>query len=284
MTDKKYTSNTEFKRLNIEEPQLTNGQHILPQQIWRDGALIPGSPDDLSFKVPELENNIAVQYSYINDGQTAVPLVEKIEKLPLTKLAGTKNVFHNDLLINLIGREFDNDPTNKKKSWQYILYSDDTELAYDVGTQYIDVAAGNLYFTNKDFIDSLSSDDNFYITFYKYVGRTGFLGASNNEQDIYGGIDIPFRDDIKLLKDADNDNTTANFVLNGDEGNTIYILPRAGEAFIDTDMDIDELGKTTSKNYKKGVVMLQENYQEVDWEIGLHNGGAWLPDGSVRKN
>jgi len=30
--------------------------------------------------------------------------------------------------------------------------------------------------------------------------------------------------------------------------------------------------------------MLQENYQEIDWNIGWHNGGAWLPDGTVRKN
>ena len=39
--DKLYTSNTEDKRLNIEEPNLIMGRHVLPQQIWRDGALIP---------------------------------------------------------------------------------------------------------------------------------------------------------------------------------------------------------------------------------------------------
>lgn len=274
--NKQYTSNVENKRLNFEEPERTVGQHILPQQIWRDGALLPGSPDDLSFKVPELVNNVVTQTAYIKDGQTIIPLVEKIEKLPLTKVTGTTNVFHNERLTNLIGREFDKDPTNKKSSWQYLLYADDVELAYDAGKQIVDVASGNLYFTSEDFINNLK-DEQFTISFYKYVGRTGFLGATDNEQDVYGGIDIPFRDDIKLIKDADDDSRTANFVLAGEESNTIYILPKTGETFIDDNLEKDDLGVTKSLNTSKGVVMLQENYQEIDWEIGLHNGGAWLP-------
>lgn len=281
--NKEYTSNVEKNRLNFEEPERTKGQHILPQQIWRDGALIPGSPDDLSFKVPELIDNVVTQTAYINDGQTVIPLVEKIEKLPLTKVTGTINVFHNDRLSNLIGREFDKDPTDKKSSWQYVLYADDVELAYDAGKQIIDVASGNLYFTNEDFINGLK-DEQFAISFYRYVGRTGFLGSIDNAQDNYGGIDIPFRDNIKLIKDADNDSTTANFMLYSDEGNTVYILPRSGEAFINENLDIDDLGTTKSLNSNKGVVMLQENYQEIDWNIGVHNGGAWLPDGSVKRN
>lgn len=281
--NKEYTSNVEKSRLNFEEPERTKGQHILPQQIWRDGALLPGSPDDLSFKVPEIVDNVVTQTAYIKDGQTIIPLVEKIEKLPLTKVVGTINVFHNDKLSNLIGREFDKDPTNKKSSWQYTVYADDVELAYDAGKQIIDVASGNLYFTSEDFINNLNNEQ-FTISFYKYVGRTGFLGAADNEQDSYGGVDIPFRDDLKLLKDADNDNRTASFVLYGDEGNTIYILPKSGETFVNKNIDIDDLGVTKSIDGNKGVVMLQENYQEIDWEIGLHNGGAWLPDGSVKRN
>lgn len=281
--DKKYTSNVEDKRLNIEEQQLTMGQHILPQQIWRDGALIPGSPDDLEFKAPELENGVAVQFNYFKDGQTVHGLVEKINRLPLNKVKGTANVFYNDMLVNLIGREFDNDPTNKKKSWQYIIYSKDGELAYGVGDPFVDIASGNLLFRNEEFVKA-NTEDTFYITFYKYIGRTGFLGATDNEQDEYGGIDIPFRDDVKLIKDADNDNITANFVLAGEEGNTIYVLPNAAQVYTDENIELDEYGKSTSLNHLKGVVMLQENYQEIDWNIGWHNGGVWLPDGTVRKN
>lgn len=281
--DKSYTSNVENERLNIEEQQLTMGQHILPQQIWRDGALIPGSPDDLTFGAPQLVDKVAVQEYSFNDGQTVHPLVDKVSKLPITRVAGTKNVFYNDMLKNVIGREFDKDPTDKKKSWQYVIYSSEGELAYGMGDPYIDVATGNLVFRNEDFVNAIT-EDTFYITFYKYVGRTGFLGDTDNDQDAYGGIDIPFRDDVKLLKDADDDSRTANFVLAGETGNTVYILPNAAQVYTDGNIQLDEYGKSTSLSHLKGVVMLQENYQEIDWNIGWHNGGIWLPDGTVRKN
>lgn len=281
--DKKYTSNVEDKRLNIEE-QPTMGQHILPQQIWRDGALIPGSPDDVKFKSPELIDGVAVQTSYFNDGQTVHQLIQKINRLPLVKVRGTKNVYFNEELKNIIGREFDNDPTDKKKSWQYIIYSSKGELAYGLGDPIVDVATGHLFFRNKDFVEAIDADESFYITFYKYVGRFGFMGSGDNEQDYYGGLDLPFRDDIKHFKDADNDNRTATFQLQGAEGNTIYVLPNAAEVYNEGNVIVDEYGKSTSINKNLGTVMLQENYQEIDWNIGWHNGGVWLPDGTVRKN
>lgn len=280
---KTYTSNTEDKRLNIEEPVLTKGQHILPQQIWRDGALIPGSPDLLDFKVPELEDNVMTQYAYIKDGQTVIPLVAKLTRVPLKRVQGTLNVFHNDKLVNLIGREFDSKDDDKHKSWRYVLFLNNEELAYDIGEQRVDTASGDLYFTNKDFINKIK-DDKLTITFYKYVGRAGFIGVTDNFQDSYGGIDIPFRDDIKLIKDADNDDRTANFVLYGHEGNTVYILPSSNQIYVDENIEIDDLGRSATLNNLRGTVMLQENYQEIDWQIGLHNGGNWLPDGSVMKN
>ncbi len=281
--DKQYTSNVEDKRLNIEEQQLTMGQHILPQQVWRDGALIPGSPDDVDFKVPEVINGVVVQSSYFNDGQTVHGLIQKMSRLPITRVRGTLNVFYNEELKNLIGREFDNDPTDKKKSWQFIIHSKDGDLAYGMGDPFVDIATGNLIFRNEEFVKA-NTEDTFYITFYKYIGRTGFLGATDNEQDAYGGIDIPFRDDVKLLKDADDDGRTARFELAGAMGNTVYILPNAAEVYTEGNIELDEYGKSTSISKNKGVVMLQENYQEIDWNIGWHNGGVWLPDGTARKN
>lgn len=281
--DKQYTSNTEDKRLNIEEAYLSMGKHILPQQIWRDGALIPGSPDDLAFKLPETENGCLVRYSYVYDGVTANPLVKKIEKLPLSKISGTNDSFYNAELVNLIGREFDNDPTDKKKSWQYTLYSGDTALAYDAGSPVIDVSTGVLKFRNSDFVENIT-EDAFYISFYKYIGRTGFLGSENTDQDVYGGIDIPFRDDIKHFKDALNDDRTLSIKVEGYEGNTIYVMPKSNMFFNDDNYELNELGVLQVKNKLKGTVMLQENYQEIDWNIGNHNGGVWLEDSSVRKN
>ena len=281
--DKQYTSNTEDKRLNIEEAYLSMGKHILPQQIWRDGALIPGSPDDLAFKLPETENDCLVRYSYFYDGATACPIVKKIEKLPLSKINGTNDSFYNAELVNLIGREFDNDPTDKKKSWQYTLYSGDTALAYDAGSPVIDISTGVLKFRNSDFVENIT-EDTFYISFYKYVGRTGFLGSENTEQDVYGGIDIPFRDDVKHFKDALNDDRTLTLKVEGYEGNTIYVMPKSNMFFNDNNYELNELGVLQVKNKLEGTVMLQENYQEIDWNIGNHNGGVWLENSSVRKN
>jgi hypothetical protein len=141
-----------------------------------------------------------------------------------------------------------------------------------------------LFFRNKDFVEAIEPDELFYITFYKYVGRFGFIGSGDNDQDTYGGLDLPFRDDVKHFKDADNDNRTATFQLQGAEGNTIYVLPNAAEVYNEGNVVIDEYGKSTSINKNLGTVMLQENYQEIDWNIGWHNGGVWLPDGTVRKN
>lgn len=281
--DKQYTSNTEDKRLEIEESYLSMGKHILPQQIWRDGALIPGSPDDLTFKLPETENGCLVRYSYFYDGATACPLVKRVEKLPLSKITGTNDSFYNSELVNLIGREFDSDSTDKKKSWQYTLYSGDTALAYDAGSPVIDISTGVLKFRNSDFVESIT-EDTFYISFYKYIGRTGFLGSENTDQDLYGGIDIPFRDDVKHFKDALNDDRTLTLKVEGYEGNTIYVMPKSSMFFNDDNYELDDLGVLQVKNKLKGTVMLQENYQEIDWNIGNHNGGVWLEDSSVRKN
>lgn len=283
MTDKQFTSNTEDKRLSIEEAYLSMGKRILPQQIWRDGALIPGSPDDLSFKLPETENGCLVRYSYFNDGATSRPLVKKIEKLPLYKIDGTNDSYYNEELVNLIGREFDNDPTDIKKSWQYTLYSDSTQLAYDAGSPIIDISTGVLKFRNSDFVESIT-EQVFYISFYKYIGRTGFLGSVDSEQDLYGGIDIPFRDDVKHFKDSTNDGRTLTIKVEGYEGNTIYVMPSPDMYFNDDNYELSELGVLTVKDKLKGTVMLQENYQEIDWNIGVHNGGVWLDDGTVRKN
>ena len=209
--------------------------------------------------------------------------VKKIERLPLYKIRGTEAAYFNKELKNIISRAFDLDHNDKAKSWQYIIYSGTTELAYDVGRPFIDTATGVLRFRSKEFIENIT-DDEFYITFYKYIGRFGFLGSQNNNQDNYGGVDLPFRDDIKHFKNATNDDTTATIKVEGLKGNTIYVMPKSDMFFNDDNYNLDDYGVLSVKDPYKGTVMLQENYQEIDWNIGAHNGGVWLEDGSVRKN
>ena len=282
MIDKQYTSNTEDNRLNIEESFLSMGKRVLPHQIWRDGGLIPGSPDDLKFNTPEVENGCIVRYSYLKDGETVLPLVKKIEKLPLLKLKGTDDSYYNKEVENLIGREFDKDCNDLKKSWQYILYINEEQVSYDVGKPLIDISTGVIKFRSAEFLEKIK-DDSLYLTFYKYIGRTGFLGSYDNKFDSYGGIDIPFRDDVKHFKNSLNDNQTLSIKVDGYEGNTVYMFPPPDMYFNNENFELDENYNLTSIDKHSGTVMLQENYQEIDWNIGLHNGGVWLEDGSVRK-
>lgn len=276
MNDKKYTSDVESKRLDIEEPERTYGARVLPQQVWRDGALIPGSPKKLSFRVPELEDGHVVSYAYFDDIHKTMPLVKKVEKLELSRVTGVENVWQNDELKNMIGREFDDENLNSENSWQFILYSDGNELSYGVGEPLIDIRTGVLKFRDDKFLEAVK-DETISITFYKYVGRTGFFGSDS-------GADLPIRDDIALLKSSANDNVKARFHLSGAEGETAYILPKAGNHFVARTLVVDEYGKTKAVSSNEGTVMLEENYQEIDWNIGLHNGGVWLPDSNVETN
>lgn len=269
MDDKRFNSDVESGRLPTEEPVRTSGENISPRQIWRDGALIPPSPKDLEFVYSDVtdKNGTYIKGEVcFSDGQTVNKLVEHIKALSLTLQTGTLNVYSNALLKNLIGREFDGEDTTEADSWQYQLTVDGTKVAYGMGNPLIDNAAGTIIFRDKDFAESLQ-DKTLYISFYRYAGRVGFIGDN--------GIDLPFRDDLKHFKDTRNDNRTATFVVRGDEGNTQYILPAAGAGFHGNDETVKG---------RKGVIMLEENYNDIVWNIGVHNGGLFLNDGSVVKD
>lgn len=280
---KDYVSAVEDKRLDFEELNRHFGKRVLPQQIWRDGNLIPGSPKDITFEAPQIEDGAAVQYFNISDGATVVPLIKKISLLTLKRVEGTTNAYYHEQLKNIITREFDKDPNNLSRSWHYKIHLNDTPIAYQMGDPYIDIVSGILIFRNEEFLKKLT-DEAIKVSFYRYTGRTGFVGSENNEQDVYGGVDLPFRDDIKHFKDHTNDAKTATFEVGGEEGNSVYVLPAPTKIFNESNGNaLDENGIFYPVNNKKGVVMLQENYQEIDWRIGVHNGGTWDDDGNVTK-
>ena len=289
---KRYTSDVETKRLTTEELNTTSGHVIVPQQIWRDGSLIPGSPSDITswtaFTADTNDNgdDYTFRLYTLKDGQTVNKLIKFVQLLPLQRVAGTSNVFYDSCLKNLIGRQFDSDSSDASKSWQYKIFIDGSQLSYDAGDPFIDIAAGTLKFRSESFVASLASATEVKVTFYKYVGRFGFVGAtSDSALDDYAGFDLPIRDDVKHFKDADSDSRTAQFVLDGDDTNSVYILPKTGETFhANSNYELKSTGAySTSKDNTSGVIMLEENYQDIDWNIGWHNGGVWLPDGTVNK-
>ena len=276
--DKRFTSDVESERLSIEEYEKHYGHPINPNQIWRDGALIPGSPSECRFsaltqKLDQNGNYLSAMHIFM-DGAKPHNLVEKIIKLPLNRVPGTLNCFSNSNFKNVIGREFDSGD-DAENSWRYKLYnSDKEELAYGVGDQYVDSASGTLIFKEKSFCDSLTKDSKFYVSFYRYAGETGFFGSES-------GIRLPFRDDLTLLKDAESEKRTALFKLHGDYTNTIYVLPKPN-------FDWDEIRGLGYHGRDEalathGVIMLEENYNDIDWEIGRHDGGLYMDDGTVKR-
>lgn len=281
MDDKRFHSQVENERLPLEEPITTKGETISPEQIWRDGALIPSSPKELTFvKDPAYgESGVATdkygtyfyEVSTFTDGETVNKLVEHIGSLLLSREDGTLNVYSNGLLKDIIGREFDADNSSEEDSWNPVITIDGNPIAYGVGHPLFDSAAGTLTFRDeqfaKDIFDEDCSNSKVYVTFYRYAGRKGFFGSNL-------GIDLPFRDDYALLKNAKSNKTTATFKVNGDEGNTVYVLPKAQGGYTGHDDSIEG---------KSGVIMLEENYNDIVWNIGVHDGGLYIDENSPQK-
>lgn len=289
---KEYVSNVEDSRVAEEELVSTKGQHINPEQVWRDGSFIPSSPDNLSFtEFRDAKGDTGTYFfrkAFIFDGSKEIPVVEHIRGLKLVRVPGTLNSFRSNRLIDLIGSEFNGDERKafyaesfedssliehpdkvpfeqKSRKWEFVLSDENgTEFAYGIGDPVIDSAAGVLTFRSKDFVESIKDKESVYIDFYRYIGRKGFFGS-----DL--GIDLPFRDDLTLLKSANDEDKTASFELAGESKHTVYVLP-------------NNLGVYVPHESGKGVVMLQENYNEIDWNIGHHNGGHFRDDGTITKS
>lgn len=275
---KDFTSNVEKERLSTEEYEKHYGTNISPNQIWRDGALIPGSPDECQFGILEQKSDINGDYTssmcIFMDGAKPHNLIEKIIKLPLNRVQGTLNCFSNPNFKNVIGREFDKYNT-EEKSWQYKLYNqNDEELPYNIGEQEVSPESGTLKFLEKEFCETLTKDTKFFVSFYRYVGDTGFFGSQL-------GIRLPFRDDLVLLKDSKNEDRTALFKLHGDNTNTIYVLPKPNLKWND-EKGLGYHGRENETEHT-GIIMLEENYNDIVWEIGIHDGGLFLEDGTVKR-
>ena len=165
MTRKTTTSNVESSREKYEEPVNTYGQVVRMEQIWRDSNLIPlnaPSIDDATF-MPEKDYSVA-HVKRFNDGATIRNLIDYYVKLPLEKVSGTTNCYHNDKLVDIITE----DSTNG--SYVPRIFVGGNLLAYGVGAPIFDQAAGTLYFQDKEFVERLNNQS-IKISFYKYVDR-----------------------------------------------------------------------------------------------------------------
>lgn len=274
--DKELTSSSETGRLAYEETALTKGAAVLPQQIWRDGKLIP-SDSAPGILATETVHDGSTSFKY---GEWTGKVVEKkailakYEKVPLKRVKGTKYVYCSAFLANSIPDLFAPDGSYSHK--MYIMKAGAYQkMGYMLGNPRIDQATGFVEFRDTDYIDAVdldpASEYPFAISFYRYIGHTGFFGS---ESGIYG----PFKDDLVHLRKADDDSATAQFLVRGGPKASKYVLPQIGGT-----------GQAPGFFYEKGqnesdagVVVLQENINEVLWNVGDIDCGIYSAAGISR--
>jgi hypothetical protein len=246
---KEFTSDVEKARLQIEEPLSSTGKRIHPSQIWRDGKLIPSVAPILV-----TARNGSYQGYPVYVGKAGV--VEFYDKAPLARVAGTKNSFYSPFLVNMIPENFD--PVTN--SYAYKIYTSDSKrIPFGRGKPNIDNAVGVLTFDDEYFIDglTLSGTCPISMTFYRYVGNTGFFGDD--------GTYLPFDDTITLLKNKSDPSEQARFMVRGGKNKeTKYVLPPSAGTYIGSTDD------TT------GVVVLEGNINTILNEIGQLDCGKYL--------
>lgn len=272
--DKELTSSSEAGRLAYEETESTKGEAILPQQIWRDGKLIPADTAP-SVLATETVQDGSVSFKYGEWSGKIVekkPILAKYEKVPLKRVKGTSYVYCSAFVSNAIPDLFAADGSYSHK--MYILKDGAyKKMGYMLGNPRIDQATGFIEFRDRAYIDSLSLDSSDYpfaISFFRYIGHTGFFGA---ESGIYG----PFKDDLKHLRKADDDTATAQFLVRGGSKNSKYVLPQIGGT--NNPGFYYEKGPGESD---AGVIVLQENINEVLWNVGDIDCGIYSAAGISR--
>jgi len=273
--EKQLTSSVEDYRLPYEEDLVTKGQIVLPQQIWRDGKLIPLSAPSIMATETVADGSISFKY-----GEWAGLIIEKkailakYEKVPLKRIKGTNYLYCSAFVSNIIPDLFSTDGTYNHKLFlmKAGVYQ---KMSYMLGNPEIDQTTGIIKFKDSTYIDSLNIDSNieypFAISFYRYIGHTGFFGSDSG---IYG----PFKDDLVHLRKADDDTTTAQFIVRGGPKNSKYILPQIGK-------DNNPTGfyyQKTEGESEDGVIVVQENINEVLWNIGDIDCGIYSAAGITR--
>src|SRR5574344_169996 len=276
------TSNVEESREKFEEPLSSLGTPILVDRVWRDSNILPTTaPDIINFSKQTDTNG----YSYykvktFRDGASIRNLIYYYEKLPLKRIIGTTNCYCSfEYVFDSSGKQYiidQNTGSTKYTSTKYLadiitddfdisyipkIYVDDQLLPYGTGLVNWDIAAGILYFSDKEFAESIKNNT-VTICFDKYVGRKGTSIANSLDN-----ADIPFRDSIKHFKNSDNDEQTATFKVRGDIKNTNYILPpENGKRYAKDEDDKDS-----------GVIVLQENLEDTLWSQHVRlSGGEWV--------
>lgn len=291
MADKDYLSNIENARVPEEEPFKSIGKHVIPKQIWRYASLIKGKPSEHTFSkenMPDLPYQR--EYASMNYGNTILPLITHFINYPLTnKIEGSDGCsYQDDNLKNFFGEEFD-ESVGQLDSWRETICLENKgekiPLGYKVGDPIIDPETGVLTFRNKAAITSLLKtypESKFLISFYKYSGKKGVFGSEEGES-------LPFADDTPLIKNASNDRTTATFKVRGNaDNNSNYVLPPVNLSYDKYKgkglYGRDKVNAEFEGLPNTGVVVLEENLNDIIWETGKIDGGLYIANDQVSRD
>ena len=181
--------------------------------IWLDADKIP-------FDAPTLKNGEVYKYTV---DKMDIEVLKYYEKIPLYKVNGTAASFSNELLINSIETSFGN-------GYAVALYdSHQNRVPFGLNKWVVDPCSGIV-----SFIENLPEGYTapFYVSFYKYVGRTGDTGiiTTDGKQTMLPGY-VPTEDKSLVTKDyVDTNVTDVNSIIK-------KLIPNTPDTFKDKDLE-----------------------------------------------
>lgn len=222
----------------FEEPFKT-GIIVTPDMVWRDGHAIPAIAPDIPVHTEEIEGEML---TFGTDG-----VVAYFQWLQLKPISGAPKAFYHSQLKNAITFNWD-----AAGSYVYRLKNQaDFDIAFGIQDWVVDPVAGILTFYGSNLSSiGVAPETPPKISFYKYIGRTGFPTSSGE-----GGADIPLADVDTLLYRLGFPDHTARFEVRGGAGNKVYELPA-----------IEGGGD-------KGKILLEENLNLTIDQLGIVDGG-----------
>lgn len=187
---------------------VSSNEMLTYKDTWREANRIPEEELPLNW----VGSSIMVDNKTVNITTSGV--VAYYEKLPVYKIPG-RNAYQSEYFKNIIPPEY-----TLNRMYKINLYDSSlNELPFDIGNPTIDNRNGVIYF-NREFSNNIQEESLLYFSFYRYVGVIGFYGSVEEEQ-------FPLIDTLPLIKDADDYNNKARFIIEGhkSDGDNYYFLP-----------------------------------------------------------
>ena len=223
------------------------GPIVTNKTAWRDTDSIPSTAPNSNWDKTETLKIGDLEFTKKTSG-----IVSLYEKLPI-KLYQKSNAFYSEYLQNLIPPSWD----TLNQSYKVIFYNSETgnEVPYGMGNPKIDNSAGIILF-DEDYLKSLSTSTTYplLISFYRYEGVIGFYGSIDEER-------FPRRDNLPLIKSADDYSKTARFVIKGTQSDNYYTLPNGDGGFLG----------------EHNTIVLEDNFQAVFDRFISIDGGTFIP-------